>query len=106
MNRTKVKILIVGILMVLVLLWMILPNFMRARTMADMNTCLNHLQQIDGAKQLWAKEHNKNANDIPTWNDLKPYLGLPFPVCPDGGIYTLGRVADAPKCSIPGHYLN
>jgi hypothetical protein len=110
MNRTKIKKLIVGTLMVLVLLWIIIPPFMRSRSLAHQNSCINHLVQIDGAKQQWAKDNNKNSSDVPKWNDLKPYFGngrdsTSF-VCPDGGSYTLGKVSEAPKCSIPGHELN
>ena len=96
--------------MVSVFLPIIIPKFTRARSLAHTNSCINHLAQIDGAKQQWAKDNNKNANDVPTWNDLGPYMGRGrdsmILVCPDGGIYTLARVQEAPKCSIPGHVLN
>ena len=109
MKLKKVKILSIPILMTLVFLPIILPKFMRARSLAHTNWCINHLVGIDVAKQQWAKENKKGPNDVPTWNDLTPYLGKgasTILVCPDGGTYTLGRVADAPKCSIPGHVLN
>ena len=108
-KNVNVKMLIVGILMTFVLLPIIVPKLVRARSVAHLNTCINHLQQIDGAKQMWAKENNKGPSDVPTWNDLTPYLGngtSMFLVCPDGGTYTPGRVADAPKCSFPNHRLN
>ncbi len=83
---------------------------MRSRSLAHKLSCINHLVQIDGAKQQWAKEKNKAANDVPTWNDLTPYLGTGHDttifVCPDGGIYTLGSMSETPKCSIPGHKLD
>jgi prepilin-type N-terminal cleavage/methylation domain-containing protein len=31
-----------------------IPNFVRARTTAQQNACINNLRQIDGAKQQWA----------------------------------------------------
>jgi hypothetical protein len=106
----KVKILLVGILVALVLLPIIIPEFLHARSVAHMNSCINHLAQIDGAKQTWAQKNHKNANDVPTWNDLRPYFGrgsdFTTLVCPDGGTYTLGSLSEAPKCSIRGHVLN
>lgn len=49
----------------------------------------------------------------PTWSDLYPYGGRGYPDwyvdypprCPSGGKYTIGRVADPPTCSVPGHVM-
>jgi hypothetical protein len=81
-----------------------IPNFVKARTVSQENACINNLRQIDGAKQQWALEKGKQATDVPTWDDLKPYLGR-IPVCPAGGTYTIGPVGEKPTCSIPGHRL-
>lgn len=83
-------------------------NFIRVRNTSASNACLNNLRQIDGAKQQWALENGKTTNDIPSWDDIRPYLGrgpqgdLSGLRCPDGGSYTIGRVADPPTCSIGG----
>ncbi len=71
------------------------------------NACINNLRLIDGAKQQWALEKNKTADDIPQPQDLLPYLGrnAQFPQCPGGGRYTLNAVSKAPTCSMPGHAL-
>ncbi|HEY5298180.1 MAG TPA: hypothetical protein VIK59_09655 [Verrucomicrobiae bacterium] len=83
-----------------------IPNFVKARATAQKNACINNLRQMDAAKQQWALENNKKSTDIPTWNDLKPYLRGPVPlICPDGGAYSLNAVGEAPTCSIPGHQL-
>jgi hypothetical protein len=57
-----------------------IPNFVKARDTSMMNACINNLRQ--------------------------PFFksGV-FPVCPAGGIYTIGAVSNAPACSIPGHKL-
>jgi hypothetical protein len=61
---------------------------------------------IDAAKSQWALEKSKTATDVPTQDDLKPYLmNSQFPVCPQGGTYTIGAVGDKPTCTIPGHEL-
>jgi RNA polymerase sigma factor (sigma-70 family) len=79
------------------------------KTAVDENACINNLRLIDSAKQQWALEHNKTGEDTPTWDDIKPYLGRgangEIPVCPDGGVYTIGKVGEKPTCSIPSHVL-
>ncbi|MGH7992987.1 MAG: prepilin-type cleavage/methylation domain-containing protein [Limisphaerales bacterium] len=90
---------------------MVLPAFIRARTTSSQNACINNLRQIDGAKQQWALEKSKTANDIPSWADVQPYLGRgpqgEIPRCPQGGTYILGKVGELPRCSIggPNHSL-
>src|SRR5262245_3036332 len=37
------------------------------------NACVNNLRQYDGAMQQWALEYKKATNDIPTWDDIRPY---------------------------------
>jgi hypothetical protein len=83
-------------------------NLERAKAAAQQNTCINHLRLIDGAKQQWALENGKSLNNIPTWEDIKPYLGRGgsgIPLCPAGGTYQLNSVAQNPTCTVPGHQL-
>jgi seryl-tRNA synthetase len=69
-------------------------------------TCINNLRQIDGAKQQWALENKKAAEDMPSATDLAPYFkGNALPVCAAGGAYTLNAVGLEATCSIPGHVL-
>ncbi len=83
-----------------------IPNFVNARHAAQKNTCVTNLRQIDAAKQQWALENKKADTDVPTPDDLKPYLKLhKLPTCPAGGTYNLHHVADLPACSVPGHKL-
>jgi hypothetical protein len=99
-----------GILWALVVIPMMLaiaiPNFVKAREVAQTNWCINNLRQIDAAKQQWALQNGKKADDVPTAEDLKPFFknGI-FPTCPAGGTYTIGAVSNAPTCSVPGHKL-
>jgi hypothetical protein len=79
------------------------------------NICINNLRMIDAAKNEWALEHNAKTNDTPTWEDIKPYLerdpehDKPFvkfdpksnlPICPSGGVYTIGKIGEPPTCSL------
>jgi regulator of replication initiation timing len=76
------------------------------QSISERNACINHLRQIDAAKQTWALENNKTADAIPTAQDLLPYFkDGTFPVCPGGGTYSINAVSELPMCSIPGHVL-
>lgn len=64
--------------------------------------CAMQLKQFANAKQLWAQQNNKSANDTPTMDDIAPFIRCNTN-CPGGGTYTLGKVGDLPTCSIPEH---
>lgn len=79
-----------------------IPNFIRARTTAQMNACINNLRQIDGAIQLWALETKKDVNAPVTYADIADYLKNQV-VCPSGGTtfedsYSLTTVGAPPTC--------
>lgn len=83
-----------------------IPNFVRARTTAQMNACINNLRQIDGAAQQWALETKQASNAVPLFTDISPYLKSSI-VCPAGGSissfassYTLQSVALKPLCKV------
>lgn len=90
----------------------VLPNFIRARTIRATNACINNLRQIDAAKQQWALENNKADTDYPVaWEEIKPYLGRGAMgsldiYCPDdvtkncSNSYALGNPRTKPKCKI------
>ena len=79
----------------------VIPNFIRARYETAANACINNLRQIDGAKQQWALEKGKYSTDVPTTAEISVYLlNNKIPVCPQGGVYTIGRVGEDPKCSV------
>ena len=94
-----------------------IPNFVRARTTAQQNACINNLRQIDGAKQQWALETKQNGSATPTDTELRTYLVRgtlgPLPICPAGGTaatfascYTINDVATAVDCLIvPADHL-
>jgi hypothetical protein len=84
-----------------------LPNFAKAKETSQKNTCINNLRMIEGAKQQWALANNKSQSDIPSWEDIKVYLGRGKGAlrCPQGGEYTIGAVGELATCSIPGHAL-
>jgi len=69
-------------------------------------TCMNNLRQIDGAKQQFALEAQKQAGALVSTQDLAPYFpNKAIPTCPAGGVYTLNPIGLNPICNIPGHVL-
>ncbi len=96
-----------SILMIPMLLAIAVPNFVKARNVAQMNACINNLRQIDGAKQTWALDLKKESTDTPTSADLQPYLKKGFEglTCPAGGVYKINSVGEKPTCSIANHEL-
>ena len=79
-----------------------IPNFVKARTTAQMNACISNLRQIDGAVQTWALETKQGETATPQFSDVRGYLKNAV-VCPAGGktfadSYELGTVADKPRC--------
>jgi hypothetical protein len=81
-----------------------IPNFVKARATSQQNACINNLRQIDAAKNQWALEKGKKMGDVPTKEDLLPFLQR-WPACPAGGSYIIGAVGENPTCSIPNHQL-
>jgi DNA repair exonuclease SbcCD ATPase subunit len=66
--------------------------------------CINNLRQLKAAIQQWALDHQKRVDETARLADLAAYFPA-TPVCPQGGTYIVSRVADPPKCSVPGHQL-
>jgi hypothetical protein len=86
---------------VVVVVSAVLPAFIRARNTPSMNSCVNNLRQLEGAKQAWQLQNHRATNEVTMLEDLLPYLPR-SPVCPQGGTYTLGRVGESPTCSLGG----
>jgi len=80
--------------------------FINARTETASIACVQNLRSIAAAKQQWGLEHKQSSNAVPTWADILPYLGSgpagQMPHCPDGGVYSIGRLNENPTCSIGG----
>jgi len=61
-----------------------IPNFIKARTTAQKNACINNLRQIDGAAQQWALETKQQPTAVPQPTDVLPYMKNSV-TCPAGG---------------------
>jgi prepilin-type N-terminal cleavage/methylation domain-containing protein len=89
-----------------------IPNFVKARTSAQKNACINNLRQVDGAIEQWALEQKKKQGDAITTTgtpSILDYLkGGALPTCPaDNAAYTIGLVGANPLCpnAALGHAL-
>jgi prepilin-type N-terminal cleavage/methylation domain-containing protein len=103
---TLVEILIV-VAILGVLVAMAFPNFLKSRTNAQKQICIENLSQIESAKQIWGVETGKKDGDAATDADLfgtRNYMKR-RPDCPAGGEYDLTSVGTNARCSIPGHSL-
>jgi len=69
--------------------------------------CINNLVIIYGAKAQWALVNKKEEGAVPTFDEIigvTPQLAQ-RPVCPAGGVYTVGPIGSSPTCSVAGHTL-
>lgn len=87
------------------------PNYARARTRAQKNTCINNLRLIDWAKQQWALEYRGGIGAPPTKEQIAPYIGrsanIDAVLCPAAGnlttfeeSYSINGVTELPTCKI------
>jgi len=65
-------------------------------------SCVANLRMIDGAKVELAADQKLTNGAAVSKEQLLPYL-REWPVCPRGGQYTIGKIAESPKCSYPDH---
>ena len=105
---TLVELLIVVVIigMLAMIAW---PNYIKYRSRAQVSTCVNNLQKIEGAKAQWAFENRKDNDAIPAMDDLAPFLQHDAtPYCPADGTYRPRRVSKVATCSLIniGHALS
>ena len=87
------------------------PNFLKARTTAQKNSCLANLRLVDSTVQQWALEMKMSSTGIYTLSDaglMGYFKGSVLPGCPGGGGYIAGdTVALPPSCTLStlGHTL-
>ena len=82
-----------------------IPNFVKARTTAQKNACINNLRQIDGAKEQWALEKKQAPGAAINQTEVDQYIKGGTPTCPSSGTYTYNAVDTAPACDVAEHVL-
>lgn len=80
------------------------PTWWRQRLLSQSRVCQENMTKIDGAKEQWALENNKEGTAEPVWSDLVAGDGSGYlkstPECPASGSYTIGAVETAARCTI------
>src|SRR4030095_7313466 len=51
-----------------------IPNFVKAREQAQLNSIVNNLRITEGAKDQWALENKQGTGSTPVVTDLAPYM--------------------------------
>jgi hypothetical protein len=76
-----------------------IPNFVRARAKAQINTCIANLKQVDGAKESWALETKKTTGSACDMSDLVTAYIKSTPMCPAGNAsYNVNAIGVDPTC--------
>lgn len=106
-GRKKLRVAIPIAIAFVLLAAIAIPSWLPARTFARRAACINNLKSIEKSKFLWAKEKRKETDDTTSEVDLFGADLKTKPICPSGGIYSIGKVGEKPKCSLEskGHKL-
>ncbi|HEX3797085.1 MAG TPA: von Willebrand factor type A domain-containing protein [Verrucomicrobiae bacterium] len=77
-----------------------LPALAKSKSKAMRINTLSNLRELDMAKEMWAGDNKKGAEDAPTFKDLKPYLpgGKLPPVA--GERYLIGKVGESASAEV------
>ena len=51
-----------------------IPNFVKAREQAQLNSIVNNLRITEGAKDQWALENKQGTGATPVATDIAPYM--------------------------------
>ncbi|QQG50196.1 MAG: hypothetical protein HZB70_01235 [Candidatus Berkelbacteria bacterium] len=102
---TLVEIMIIVVIAIVLLLAIALPTFRHASETSRKTRCIGGLGLISAAKEQWVKDHKNGGGTVVLLADLSPLYIRDFPSCPSGGEITIGKIGEAPTCSIPGHAL-
>lgn len=113
--KFNVPVFLVFIVLIGPIVWLAVPNFLHPVVGdAAHPPCIIYLRELNEAKQQWALDHGKTNGVAIIESDLTPYIRLDvrgnFPKCPQGGVYTIGKVGEKPTCSLgtnvtPAHVL-
>jgi competence protein ComGC len=100
MNKEKIIGIAAVILILLILVAIAIPSFIRARMTSCQNGCINNLRMIDSGKEQWAlANHRTNGEEI-VISGVNTYIrGNTTPTCPEGGTYIYNVIGADPECS-------
>ena len=106
MRSTAEKIGCAGVLAAILvfIIAIVVPSFVKARNTSSTNACVNNLRQIDSGKEQGALAFKWNSDtdcDEPGNKAIvNMYIkGNITPLCPNGGAYSYNRVGKNPTCT-------
>jgi hypothetical protein len=102
---TRRRLLISGIVVIsmVVMLPVLITSFQKSRTLAQRNSCVANMRQIDGAVHALSLENKLKDGDFVPHNWVAGVLkGNMIPICPGGGSYYIPPVGGHPTCSFHG----
>ena len=97
------------ITIILVLLSIAVPSYVKIRTETKARVCKANLKQIDSAIEQWSFEYDVREGTLltPYEEEIYSYIIAGKPSCPSGGNYILRRLGANPqvRCSsnLEGH---
>ena len=91
---------IIIMLIIVLLVAIAVPNYMKAQTEVKRVTCISNLQKMDEAIERYASSENKSASDAVYLTTIIPEFLRLRPTCPSRGSYTLTTVGQNPTCSM------
>jgi hypothetical protein len=81
------------------------PMVVKPRVNSQGNACIANLKQIQGALENKLEASNRvSISDISggtNWQTIRPMINVDL-TCPGGGFYSVGTVAESPRCSVHG----
>ena len=98
--------LMITVAIIAIVLAIVVPNVVRARSMSVANLCFANLDSIETAKRTWALDKGKNDATPVTMDMLIPIYLRDEPKCPFGGTYSISAgeaVGFRTRCSIHGY---
>lgn len=111
MNRKRKALLVFvpAILIILLLLVVALPSYIRARKQSQRNACLNNLQQIECPLTCCMPlEKGLAEGDTIDLKEFSQYMMKgTIPICPGGGEYIISYIVGGPypRCTVHGNLL-
>ena len=81
-----------------------IPSFVKARTTAQKNACINNLRQIDAGKEQWALATGATTGEV-NEAGVNEYIKDGTPECPANGTYNYEDLGTDPTCTITDHAL-
>lgn len=89
------------VVLLVVIVAIAIPSFLKARDTAQQNGCISNLHIIDAGKEQCAMAYHLTDGDTVATASVNEYIkSNTTPICPGGGTYIYGNIGSQPECSI------